>query len=146
MPTQSSEPTPEERAVIDSMLGEVRQHFHEWADWPADAHWLIGFAFYEGHGGSECCDAVIGRTAPFALGHRLVEKHGFAWTMLGDAPPRRYAVSHPGHDAPIALDTLDTGDWVDPEDEYDYGPAPPGWRTHHSYERIVRHVGQIPRE
>lgn len=146
MTAASSNPTPDELAVITTMLAEVRQHFHEWADWPADAHWLIGFAFYEGHGGSDCCDAVIARTTPFALGHRLVEQHGFTWTMLGDAPPRRYAVSHPKHEAPIALDTLEAGNWMDPEDEGDCQPPNPGWRTHHSYRRIVEHIGQIPRE
>ena len=146
MTAPTSKPTPEELAFIDGVLAELRQHFHEWAEWQRDPHWLIGFAFYEGCGGTECCDAVIGRAAPLALGHRLVEKHGFTWIMLGDMPPRRYAVSHLKHEAPIALDTLETGDWVDPEDEYDYGPPPPGWRTHHSYDRIVRHVGQIPRE
>lgn len=142
----TNQPTANELAVIDSVLTELRQHFHEWADWPGDPHWIIGFAYYEGCGDRDCCREVIGRAAPFALGQRLVERHGFTWTMLGDAPPRRYAVTHPQHDAPIALDSLETGDWVDPDDEEDFGPPTPGWRTHHSYDRIVRHVGQIPRE
>jgi len=41
---QLSRPTPDELAIIDTILTELRRQYHQWLDWHTDPHGMIGFA------------------------------------------------------------------------------------------------------
>ena len=122
---------------MDEVFEALRSHFHEWSANYESEHDLIGFAYYEGCGGSGCCGSILAQSAPLALGKQLVGKHGFAWIMTRAKNDWHYAVVHPSAGVFIDLQSIDDGSWTggDP-----YDSPPPGKRTHDSYEKIVKHV------
>ena len=126
--------TTDEETQIEEVLRRLRQHFHEWSYAEGREHHLVGFAFYEGCGGTEHCGALLAEAAPFALGRELVSEHGFQWVMIGSGARWRHGVMHPGLNAPIELLALETVAW----DRKDYDQRPdPGRITHDSLDRIV---------
>ena len=158
--------TPTEAAHIGDVLRRLREHFYAWSAPETVGHeyHLADFAYYEGcDRRDDCCRAILGEAAPFALGQELVRSHGFQWVML---PPRatpvpsapssfpssspspwRYAVTHPTLPEPIDLLSLEDGSWNDRE--YDPGSEPKpgdGSMTHDSLETILRRIGQIPED
>src|SRR5262245_45379558 len=89
--------TKAERGHVDAVLLELRRHFQQWVDVDdpkASEHSLIAFAEYEGQFGSNCCQPILERATPLALGRELVEKHGFAWVMVEAEGAWHYGVRH----------------------------------------------------
>ncbi len=134
--------TDEQRAYVADVVRRLHEHFHEWTWFEGQPHDLVGFAYYEGCGGNECCDAVLAEAAPVALGAELVARHGFAWVPLGLG---RLAVAHPALAAPVELAVLEGGAWCGP-DELPGRPSR-GEVTHNSLPGLVRAVGgRVPGE
>jgi len=130
---------PSEVAVIADVLRRLREHFHEWPCHEGGEHHLVGFAYYEGCGGTEHCGALLAEAAPFALGSELVFRHEFHWIMIGSGSKWRYGVMHPALNQPVDLTALEHGSWN--REEYDQPPCP-GRTTHDSLDAILAHVGQ----
>jgi hypothetical protein len=126
-----------EKAFIADVLRRLREHFPEWKFAEGSEHSLVGFAFYEGCGGTRHCGQILAESAPFALGQELVNEHGFHWVMLSSGETARYGVMHSTLKEPINLGSLEDGSWND--EEYDFPPSP-GRRTHDSLETIVERV------
>ena len=122
---------------MDEVFAELRAHFHEWSGNYESEHDLIGFAYYEGCGGSSCCGSILAQAAPLALGKELVRKHGFVWTMTRAKDDWHFAVVHPSVGLLIDLQSIDDGSWLE---SAGYDPQPPGKRTHASYENIVKEL------
>jgi hypothetical protein len=137
---------PTEEAHIADVLRRLREHYHIWVREPGYEHDLAAFAYYEGcDRRDECCRAILGEAAPFALGQELVARHGFRWVMLGAGDTWQFGVTHPALAAPIDLLSLEDGSWNDRE--YDPGSEPhpgDGSMTHDSLETILRRIGALP--
>lgn len=144
--TKTRSPTAAERRHIDAVLLELRRHFRQWIDVndpKASEHDLIGFADYEGQFGTECCQAILERATPLALGRQLVEKHGFAWVMVENAGMWHYGVRHEKLAGPIRLDALEDGHMLKTslkDEEWRYA----GQVTHASYEGILVELTKAP--
>src|SRR5262245_39837024 len=136
--------TPTEEAVIADVLRRLREHFYVWCAPETEGHGydLAAFACYGGcDRRDECCRAILGEAAPFALGQELAARHGFRWVMLAAGDTWRYGVAHPALPGPIDLHSLEDGSWND--EEYDPGSEPhpgDGSMTHDSLETILRRV------
>lgn len=129
--------TATEEAAVEDVLRRLREHFREWPCVEGGEHDLVGFAYYEGCGGTECCGQILIEAAPLALGKELATKHGFRWVMIRSKRTWGYGVVHPGLGQPIDLNSLEGGSWN--EEEYDQPPCP-GRMTHDSLETIVGRV------
>ena len=127
---------------MEEVLTKLREHFHEWPCYEVSEWELVGFAYYEGCGGSDHCGQILVEASPIALGKELVAKHGFLWAMLRSGQSWKYAVVHPDLDRPIDLHALEDGSWN--EEEYDE-PPDPGKMTHDSLDTIVRRVESVIR-
>lgn len=128
---------PVEVATIDSVLLRLKEHFHESAD---DFEYnLVGFAFYEGCGGSDHYGAILAEASPLALGKELVLRHGFTWAAVREGDEWHFAVTHPRLESPIDLTTLEDGRYD--SDTYDE-PPDPGEVTYQALDGILRKVGQ----
>ena len=135
MPTSSVRSlTPAEAASVEEALRKLREHFHEWRCPPGYEHDLVGFAYYEGCGGTRHCGEILAEAAPLALGRELVTKHGFRWVMIRSGRSWKCGVEHPTLGRPIDLNALEDGSWN--QREYDQPPSP-GKMTHDSLETIV---------
>ena len=133
--------TRSEKTFIGDVLRRLREHFPEWTkmgltDEGAEYD-LVGFAFYEGCGDTRHCGDILAEAAPFAIGRKLVEDHGFRWVMLASEAAPRYAVGHPALAEPIELASLENGAWND--QEYEIPPAR-GRRTHESLVTILARI------
>lgn len=93
------------------------------------------FAYYEGHGGSECCGSTLAAAAPLAVGKELVERHGFFWIMVRAEGGWHFAVTHPSTGLFIDLENLDNGEWL--KDEFPKRRAPGEW-AHDSLPFILK--------
>jgi hypothetical protein len=136
--SESRQLTQSERAYIADLFQRLRNHFHEWPEYGDDVHELIGFAFYEGCGSTDCCGKLLEEAAPIALGDELVRRHGFEWAMVQHDEEWHYAVTHPSLSQPIDLQQLENSSWND--EEYDE-PTDPGEMTHDSLKTILARVG-----
>ncbi|MCB9855779.1 MAG: hypothetical protein H6818_08825 [Phycisphaerales bacterium] len=130
--------TTSEHTYIADLFQRLRDHFHEWRDYGDDVHDLVGFAYYEECGGTDCCGRLLAEAAPIALGHELVRRYGFEWAMVRCDNAWHFAVSHPSLSQPIDLQRLEDGSWND--EDYDE-PTDPGEMTHESLETILLRVG-----
>jgi len=126
--------TNQQRDHVADVLRRLREHYHQWPGYEGDEHELVGFAYYEGYGDSDCCGELLAEAAPIALGSELVTRHGFAWVSLGAG---RFGVTHAALADPIDLAVLEDGKWCDEPTE---SPAR-GELTNDSLEGIVRAVG-----
>jgi hypothetical protein len=133
-----------EKAHVADVLRRLREHYKEWCRPGSEGyeHHLVAFAYYEGCARrDECCRAILGEAAPFALGTELVARYGFRWVMISAGDSWRYAVEHPALPEPIDLLSLEDGSWN--EKEYSPGCEPePGATTHDSFETILARTGQ----
>jgi len=130
--------TSSEQSYIADIFQRLRDHFHEWPDNGDDVHELVGFAIYEGCGGSDCCGRLLEEAAPIALGDELVRRHEFEWVMVHADGAWHFAVTHPSLSQPIDLQQMEDGSWND--EEYDE-PTLPGEMTHDSLETILARIG-----
>src|SRR5690349_24152783 len=96
---------------LDEIFAGLRAHFHEWSQNHDNEHDLIGFAYYEGCGGSSCCGSILSRAAPLAVGKELVAHYGFQWTMARTKDDWDFAVVHPSLGLFVDLRDLDSGSW-----------------------------------
>jgi len=107
--------TSAEEAAIEEVLRKLREHFHEWQGYEGHEWELVGFAYYEGCGGSNDCGQILVEASPIALGKELVAKHGFRWAMLRSGQSWKYAVEHAALGRPIDLQSLQDGSWNEEE-------------------------------
>ena len=114
---QTRQLTTSEFEKIESVLRELREHFHEFKDMFHDEHGQINFAIYEGCESSEHCRGVLESSAPFAIGKRLVSEHGFEWDMIEVQDDWHYGVSQSALNDPVDLMTLSSGTWYREETE-----------------------------
>jgi hypothetical protein len=127
-----------EVAATQAVLAELRAHFKEWTGSEGFERTLLDFAVYEGCASSTHCYEIMLRAAPAALGHRLVERHGFEWVMLQTPAGERLGVHHPKLNEPIDLWTLESGRW----NRKRYKSMPTPFQViHDSYAYIVGQTG-----
>lgn len=137
-PSRIRQPKSEELARIGDVLRRLREHFYQWSGYEGHEHDLIGFAYYEGCGGTEHCGAILAEAAPIALGNELVQFYGFRWAVVRHGKEWHIAVMHQSSAEPIDLLTLEDGRYDN--DAYDE-PPDAGEVTYQSLEGILSSVG-----
>jgi len=98
---------------IERTLQELKEHYKEWVNSyspnPLD---LCQFAYYEQCGGTECCNEILERGSPIALGNELVSKGVCEWVKYNG----ELALNHKNLGL-LTFEQIAKGGWFSEDDQ-----------------------------